>query len=240
MKIAYELAVYREDFKVAFKSESLNEQVRALRTAHNAGNKALWMTATAVYNIFEKELFAGEDMFNTEQDFAKFIGVSTAQISAYKNAVKFALSHEDLYTRDNSGNINGGLTVSKSDILQRIDKVDEFDTWCVDNYHCHVWQLGDNSIKKLLNVFNKPVLEDKQDKQDTEQNTEQDTEQEKKQDTEQDTEQEEKTTCVSITDSNGYVAKFENIPISILNQAMDLLKEYRTETLSPDGEQITA
>ena len=235
MKIAYELAVYREDYKVAFKSESLNEQVRALRTAHNAGNKALWMTATAVYNIFEKELFAGEDMFNTEQDFAKFIGVSGAQICAYKNAVKFALAHEDLYTRDKSGNINGGLTVSKSDILQRIDKVDEFDAWCVDNYHCHVWQLGDNSIKKLLNVYNKPALEDKQE------DVKQEDEQEDKQEDvkQEDVKQEEKTeNFTAIYGETGIKFECENVPISVLNKIGDMLSEYIVAQYDANGEKI--
>ena len=228
MKIAYDLAVYKEDYKPSFISEALNEQINELRIANNAMNKSKWREAFAVFNIFEKELFKNEKTNNTEKDFAKFLGISQSQLSAYKNAVRFATTHEELFTRDNSGHINGGLKVSKADILQRIDKLDEFDAWCMDNYNTHVWYLGDNSIKKLLGVFNKPQLEDKAE----------DTAEDKAED-KAETKTEPKTN-ISIIDAKGYKVDYDDIPNSVLNKVMDILGKYRVATYNPDGEKIEA
>ena len=236
MKIAYDLAVYKEDYKPSFISEALNEQINELRIANNAMNKSKWREAFAVFNIFEKELFKNEKTNNTEKDFAKFLGISQSQLSAYKNAVRFATTHEELFTRDNSGHINGGLKVSKADILQRIDKLDEFDAWCMDNYNTHVWYLGDNSIKKLLGVFNKPQLEDKAE--DTAEDKAEDTAEDKAED-KAETKTEPKTN-ISIIDAKGYKVDYDDIPNSVLNKVMDILGKYRVATYNPDGEKIEA
>ena len=232
-KLNLELAIAKDTYKPTYKSEALNKEFSKMASAVKAGNKAAWKFATSVHKVLTDELWKIQGDFESQAKFAKAIGKSEAQVTIYKNAVEFIKQHEYLVTRDANGDINGGIPFSKADILSRIDNLDDFDIWCQENYKgCHIWEFGDNSIKKMYNSFKTPTLEDK-----TENNTEDNTEDNTKDKTEV---KKEATRNLSVISHDGYKVDYENIPISIIDKAMNLLAEYRISTYDPNGDKIEA
>ena len=145
-----DLAVLNEEYKPTFKSDALNTEFTRIASAYRAGNKAMWKLAKSVHKVLTDELWKVKGDFQTEGEFAKAIGKSQAQISAYKNAVEFLYNHNDLYQLDGNGDIVTNIGFSKADILARVDDYDKFDNWVVENYKAHAVEFGDNSIKTML------------------------------------------------------------------------------------------
>ena len=224
-----DLAVLNEEYKPTFKSDALNTEFTRIASAYRAGNKAMWKLAKSVHKVLTDELWKVKGDFQTEGEFAKAIGKSQAQISAYKNAVEFLYNHNDLYQLDGNGDIVTNIGFSKADILARVDDYDKFDNWVVENYKAHAVEFGDNSIKTMLKSYNKPELEDKS----------QEGIQEGTQEGTQETKEEAKTS-ISIILKDGYKVEYDGIPVSIVDKVANLLSEYRQATYDTEGNKITA
>ena len=234
-KLNLELAIAKDTYKPAYKSDALNKEFSKMASAVKAGNKAAWKFATAVHKVLTDELWKIQGDFESQAKFAKAIGKSEAQVTLYKNAVEFVKQHEELVTRDANGDINGGIPFSKADILSRIDNLDEFDAWCQENYKgCHIWEFGDNSIKKMYNSYKAPTLEDK-----TEDKAEDKTEDKAEDKAEDKTENKtEAKRNLSVISHDGYRVEYVDIPISLIDKAMELLSEYRVATYDNEGNKI--
>lgn len=230
-----ELAINQDTYKPAYKSEALNKEFLKMASAVRAGNKAMWKFATSVHKVLSDDLWKIQGDFESQAQFAKAIGKSEAQITTYKNAVEFIKKHEDLVKRDKNGDIITGIPFSKADILSKIENLDEFDKWTQENYKgCHIWEFGDNSIKKMLQAFNKPALENKTDENSNEDSNETTDSKDEK------IKEPEKLTNIAIIDAKGFKVEFDKVPMSIANKALDLLKDYRVATYNPKGEKIEA
>ena len=151
---------------VSFKNAQLTEQVNKIVSAYAMEGKAQWKKAEACYEVINNNLWAKDKDFETEQDFAKFVKVSPAQLSAYKTAVTFIRKHEDLVERsEKTGDILNGIFMSKAEILGRIKDYEGFNKWCIENYKGEAHTFGDNSLKKLIKIYEAPVIEAKETEQ---------------------------------------------------------------------------
>lgn len=214
-------------------SERLGKEVKAIADAYGQENKAKWKKAEACYNVINGEYWKDNDSFESQEAFAKYVGVSPSQLSGYLSAVKFILAHEDLVKRSESTGeiLTGSIFMSKAEILGRLENYEEVNRWCVDNYKAPLVEFGDNSIKKIVKAFKNTLIEDKAQ---TEDKAEDKAEAQAEAQTEA---QAEKTEYVRIIyGATKQEAICEALPISILNQIGQLIHDYITETIVPPTE----
>lgn len=207
-----------------YKNPELTAAVHTIGNATIVGNMARWQIAKACYNIAQNNLWNKD--FKSQKDFADSIGVANSTITSYKNAVAFTIKHPEMIEVNEIGDIVGGITVDKADILSKVEDYDGLSAYCVEHEHKEAYTIGDNKLKKVIADYKKTLIEDKSNTEDTEETTL------------NATISEEKTTKATVIDSNGNRVEYDNIPLSILNRAMDLMSEYVIARYDNEGNKI--
>lgn len=218
--------------KRTYNNPELTNAVHAIGEATIKGNMERWKIAKACYDIASNNLWNKD--FKSQKDFADSIGYANGTITALKNAVAFTIMHEDMIEKDEDGNIIGGITVDKADILSKVENYDEFNAYCIDHEHKEAHTIGDNKLKKIVAEYKKSLIEDKtSDTKDTNENTT---------DTPKATVKnvsEGKTSNVAFKDLNiGIKFEYENVPTNIVQRVCELLKPYKVAEYNKDGEKV--
>lgn len=125
-------------------NKELAKSVNEINKAVIEGNKSSWRVAEELTRIVEDELF--EEDFDTEKQFAEFVGLSKSYFSQCKSAVRF----KEQYGLD--------TTVNKAYLFSTLEDYNEFADWVLTEYGAQPTEFADKAIKDLIKEFkNKDV-----------------------------------------------------------------------------------
>lgn len=148
--------------EITLKSETINSLVnkelkknlRTMLQAMESGRKSSWKFATAVYNVINGEEFT--DDFKSQDDFAKYIGLSKASISQYVGAVKFILSRDIDLTKTK-------YTLGLAYLYSTIDDFDDFVNWFEDHFKLELDELSVKKAREIITAYNDSMIDDSDD-----------------------------------------------------------------------------
>ena len=139
-------------------NKELKKNLRTMLQAMESGRKSSWKFATAVYNVINGEEFT--DDFKSQDDFAKYIGLSKASISQYVGAVKFIIDRGiDLNTTK--------YTLGLAYLYSTIDDFNDFVNWFEDHFKLELDELSVKKAREIIKTYEDSMVDDTDDTDNT-------------------------------------------------------------------------
>lgn len=126
-------------------NKELKQELTAIVKATEMGKASTWIIAQGYANIIAGELF--EEDFESEKEFADFMGVTKGYISQCKKAVAFITKEDSLFTAND-------ITVGKAYILASLSDEEYygFYNWCAVNDY-DIPSMSDKGLKDMIKMY---------------------------------------------------------------------------------------
>lgn len=135
-------------------NKELKKNLRTMLQAMETGRKSSWKFATAVYNVINGKEFT--DDFKSQDDFAKYIGLSKASISQYVGAVQFILDRGiDLSATK--------YTLGLAYLYSTIEDFDDFVNWFKKQLSVELDEVSVKNAREIIKAYEDSMVDDTAD-----------------------------------------------------------------------------